>query len=364
MQDDYDVDDDIYREIDRFNNIEITSRRGRKTAIIHAQSYGKFTALGWVERFVKKVINSKNLPSKKALENHIVHQHIAQRASIVSYYPMLNAMRLAYDERYRYNLYVHAFFASCEKLGILEPGFQWKRDFYYGPLPGEFDYIGLFHALILDIKAYCTSKEFLDKLEEKKKQIEEQKANLLQWENRLFQWRSRHLLLHLTLKYKSEFRDELTLEIMQDHWQQLMNNKRMNAMLRGINHFIWHIEEGDDIGVHMHVIIAYDRNSNRDMQVVGQICDYFNDQITHGKGDAHADNFFKKSIERKGQQDGTGQIDADDREKREGLRTALLYLAKADQLLKRKKHSRVRTFGMSQIPEHSGLGRPRAAVND
>jgi hypothetical protein len=359
MNEEYlEIESDIYHEIDRFNNIESTYRANKRQDIIHA-AYGKISTLAIIERFVKECIKAKTLPFDMEVYEHEGQRRKRLRRSIlVNFYPLLNGMLQAYDAQFLYSPYVEAFFTVCEQLGMLSD-FRWLSNIYKKLAPGDMNYLNQFNKLAWSIKGHCEGKEFQERLRVQARRVSDRKASILEWERKLFDWKSRHLIINLTLKYKSEYRDDLTPERMLALWARLLRNKRMNGRLKGIKHFVWRIEEGDKTGVHMHVIIAYDGRSHEDQHIAKYLCDYFNEKLAHGKGDACSDNFFRKSIARKGLNDGTGQINHYDTDKREGLRTALQYLDKADQALKRKAHERIRTFGMSQISEPSNLGRPR-----
>ncbi|SAI72937.1 Uncharacterised protein [Bordetella ansorpii] len=360
MNEDYlEIESDIYHEIDRFNNIESTYRTNKRQDIIHAE-YGQISTFAIIERFVKECIKAKTLPfDLEVYEHKGQRRKRLHRSTLVYFYPMLNGMLQAYDERFIYSPYVGAFFTICKQLEMLSD-FRWLSDIYKKPMPGDMNYLNQFNKLAWSIKKHCEGKEFQEKLKAQARRVKDRKDAVLEWEHKLFKWHSRHLLVHLTLKYKEEYREELTPEIMQALWARLLRNKRMNKMLKGIKHYVWRIEAGNDKGgIHMHVVIAYNGRSHEDQNIAKYICTYFNEKLTNGKGDARADNFFKKSIARRGFGDGTGQINCYDMDKRKGLRTALQYLDKAGQVLQCKAHERVRTFGMSQIPEPSNLGRPR-----
>lgn len=354
------VQHDIDQETNQFNTVEITRKQAKKKTTKH-QDHSQYTTLGLIERFVMAVIRCKYIPDERELYEHIVYGHETYRTRLAHFYRSLNSMTRAYEEGYVYSPHVEAFFVACMKLNVLGSGFWWKFDLQYA-LPGDRDYVTMFHALLLEIKTCCQSREFLARIEAQERQVKDRVVDVELWEQRLFAWKSRHLMLHFTFKYRDQYRDELTVELMQAHWQKLLENKRMNQMLRGIENFVWRIEEGPKEGIHMHVIIAYDGRSHEGMSISGYICDYF-EKITGDKGEAKAENFYAKSHEYRGQIDCTGTLNAHENERREALRAALRYLAKSIQDLRVKHHQKVRTFGMSQIPEHSGLGRPRVAAS-
>ncbi|ATE62426.1 hypothetical protein CCZ27_02520 [Thauera sinica] len=170
-------------------------------------------------------------------------------------------------------------------------------------------------------------------------------------EQAMFDWRSRHVILVLTLTYKPEWQHEITLDIIRQHRDQLLNNRRGNALLRGINGYVWKIEEGHDAGgLHLHVVIFYNGNHRADIHIARSIGDYWVNVITHDKGAYWNSNAQKEHHARYGHGIGTGQIDRHDHDRREALRQNLLYLAKNDQHVTTRMNPHYRTFGTSQFP--------------
>ncbi|PNE63493.1 inovirus Gp2 family protein [Burkholderia cenocepacia] len=125
--------------------------------------------------------------------------------------------------------------------------------------------------------------------------------------------------------------------------------------------YVWAIEQGEDTGLHLHVILFYSAEHNHDEHIAKQISEYWVNVVTEGKGDYWNSNaaWLKRSYEKRGHGVGVGQIDWKDTKKREALRKNLVYLAKSEQYLMLKSANRIRTFDMGQVPKKGKTGRPR-----
>lgn len=345
----------IYQQLDFDINIELSTGEHQPT-IIH-EAYGTLSALAWVEQFVKASINSKSLPD--FTQHNKDNRGATKRRSLTDYYALLNTMTGAYDERYFYSPRVEVFFQACKSLGLITQAFRFERN----PLEQDFvtgqSYLDTYNALIERIRELCSKSKFKNKLKEHERSVRRRGAKAMMWEHKLFNWKSRHLLMPLTLEYKPEFRCRVTPELIQEHLQRLLTNRRCNGLLNGIKHYVWRIEEGDKVGLHIHILVAYDGQSHQDMAISRSICTYWETVITEGMGYARSSSMYKNTSKLRTFGAAAGQIDSHDHAKRQTLRGALRYLVKADQFLKKKKGRRFKTFGMSQPPEPSGMGRPR-----
>lgn len=173
---------------------------------------------------------------------------------------------------------------------------------------------------------------------------------VLQLESAMFNWRSRHLILVLTLNYRPEFQHLVSLETIQSHRDQLLNNKRSNPLLSGIKGYVWKIEQGQHGGgLHLHVILFYDGKHHQDVGLSMSIGEYWVKVITQGMGGYWNSNGDKDWHETDGHGIGVGQIDRHDSVKRDALRKNLLYLAKDEQVVDQAVNSDSRMFGTSSL---------------
>ena len=256
---------------------------------------------------------------------------------------------------------IQAFFDASSDMGIIG-----DKDFQYSQVNGMYGWTGKTHADILNelidrIRKRCQTHEY-------RKQIRNREANArrnietgLAFEEKMFQWRSRHLILSLTLGIKPEHRDGVTLDNMRRFRDRFLKDRRMNALLRGINGYIWKIEFGEISGLHMHVIIFYTSASRRDIYFAKMLGEYWEHAVTKGIGSYWNSNAQKDFHRKHGHGVGTGQIN-DGSPEQISLRKNIEYLAKADQYLLEKGNVNVHVFGTSQVPKRLASGRPRTST--
>ncbi|CAJ8144147.1 Protein of uncharacterised function (DUF3296) [Burkholderia pseudomallei] len=140
--------------------------------------------------------------------------------------------------------------------------------------------------------------------------------------------------------------------------------RRYNELMKGIANYVWAIEQGEESGLHLHVILFYDaRKHNHDEFIAKQIGEYWSNVVTENKGEAWNSNqaWLKRRYAKK-HGVGVGQINWNECEKRDALRTNLVYLAKADQYLISRSVEHMHTFDMGNIPKKIKSGPPRTAV--
>lgn len=183
------------------------------------------------------------------------------------------------------------------------------------------------------------------------RQAERNETRVLELEQAMFNHRSRYLVLFLTLNYQEPYRQWMTLEDIQHHRDQFLNNRRTNQLLRDIQGYVWKIEEGGmSGGLHLHVVIFYSGSHRADVQIARSIGEYWKHTITGGIGDYWNSNAEKDFHARFGHGIGTGQIDRHDYDKRDALRQNLRYVAKDDQKVTNRVGRNERMLGTSQFP--------------
>ncbi|APD36947.1 hypothetical protein BOC52_26215 [Burkholderia pseudomallei] len=192
----------------------------------------------------------------------------------------------------------------------------------------------------------------------RKRNAERNESKGLAIERQVFESKARQLVLMLHFGFQERHRPNITFQEIQKYRQKFFNNCRSNKLLRGIVDYIWKLEEGDESGLHLHVLIFYTADSCRDVYIARLIGEYWV-KLTEGKGQYWNSNANKIFHEKYGHGVGTGEINWDDDDKREALRENIRYMTKADQFLKMKYGDHCRLFGTSQVEEKKKLGRPR-----
>ncbi|WP_374411192.1 hypothetical protein [Hydrogenophaga sp.] len=346
----------IYKSIDLNHCIEHFSNGDTLHTIIHDHP-DKHSPLAIIEDFIRDIIKYNDLAYD---QEFLSKKHLMiENRELSRYFNYLDHCLDSYSEEYVYCPQVQLFYEACKSLEI-QPGWH----YFTKPLDlcintSYINCADLFNKLIDRIRMIHSSSRYRKKQHNFNKHLLKRTARVLTWEQDLFKWRSRHLILFLTLSYKAEYRSNVTVEQIQDDLFRLLNNRRHNALLNGINAYCWKIEEGGKVGLHVHLVMAYKTTSNRDINIADQIGQHWESVITNGIGQFNNENSHRGSHWRQELGMSTGQINHNDEVQRNGLRKLLEYLAKADQYLKHKTTAKTRTFQLSQIPEKSQRGRPR-----
>ncbi|WP_441459785.1 hypothetical protein [Burkholderia thailandensis] len=263
----------------------------------------------------------------------------------------------AFAERYVYSTHVSTVPEAFQALGLhphlftfQEPGSIERST---GKTHGE-----TFNEVVKKVAEIVGSKQFRERLRVRRRNAERNEAKGLAIEQQVFENRARQLVLVLHFGYQEQYRWKLTLDEIQAHRKKFFNNCRTNKLLRGIVDYIWKLEEGDESGLHLHVLLFYTADSCRDVYIAKQLGEYWV-KVTGGKGQYWNSNANKAFHEKHGHGVGTGEINWDDDAKREALRENIRYMTKADQFLKMKYGEHGRVFGTSQVKEKEKSGRPR-----
>jgi hypothetical protein len=354
----------VAARLDERMNLEQTDMNGKRTTVVHKGYASRH--LFEMERFVKDIVEKG---WKCGFIDESTH---CSRASKIRelylgkrYYYQLNSWLERYSDIYQYSPRVEAFYDTCKAMGLI--GQESVFEFH---LPEEIEagsgmrYMDWFNALIGQVDARCQTRDFKERERLRATNAERRKENVLALEQEMFseeKGRSRWLVLSLTLRYKPRYRRWITPEIIQQHRDRLFAARRYNDLMEGVKNYVWAIEQGEDTGLHLHVILFYSAESNHDEYIAMQIGEYWENVVTKGKGDYwnSNDGKLKEGYRRKGHGIGVGQINWDDYDKREALRINLVYLAKTEQYLMIKTTNGIHTFGMGQMPEKVKAGRPR-----
>ncbi len=346
----------IYKVVDFDNCIETVSRAEKPAVIIHDHP-GKHSNLTIIEDFVKEVGRTQDhaYDHEQLSTNHLMIENI----SLSKYFKEMDFCLDAFSSELIYCPRVQLFFNACKALEII-PGWN----YFTKPLDPSIisTYVNcgdLFNKLIDRIRTMLGTQGYKKKLHNFNKHILKRTTKVLMWERDLFAWRSRHLILFLTLSYQGQHRSEVTVDRIQNDLFKLLNNRRHNKLLSGIDAYAWKLEEGGKSGLHVHLVMAYSSSFNRDIYLADQIGKYWVSLATDGMGQFNNENNHRGSHWVREFGMSTGQINQHDEPRRAGLRKLLQYLAKADQYLKHKTTAKTRTFQLSQIPEKSQRGRPR-----
>lgn len=350
---------EVFARLNERTHLEQANVEGNKSIIIHKGYASKH--LFHIEKFVQDIEKGWRGGFIEELTRYGRVKMVRELYLGKRYYRLLNDWIEKYSDVHSYSSRVEAFYDVCKELDLIG-----EYPFSFGE-PNEFvelggmRYMELVDVLIERIRARCQSREFKERERLRLANAEKNKRNVLAMEEAMFEAKGRWLILSLTLRYKSEFRRWITLETIQEHRDRFFAARRFNKLMSGIRNYVWTIEQGEETGLHLHVILFHSPDSNHDEFIARQIGEYWVDTVTEGKGDYWNSNEErrKRSYEKRGHGVGVGQINWDDASKRAALRKNLVYLAKAQQYVMIRGAERIRTFDMGHVPQKRKSGRPR-----
>jgi len=264
----------------------------------------------------------------------------------------------AYQDRFVFSPHVAAVSEALEAMKLYPLQFEFCYPDSYD-LTRQKYHAEVFNEFVATVQPILRSSRFRETLRTRRRNAERNEAKGLAIEEKVFAAKSRCLVLMLHFGYQEQYRQKVTLDEIQAHRRKFFNNCRSNKLLRGIVDYIWKLEEGDESGLHLHVLIFYTTESCRDVYIAQQIGEYWKKAVTDGKGQYWNSNANKWLHQNFGHGIGTGEIEWHEEEKREALRTNIRYMTKADQLLRVKYGEHCRIFGTSAPQEKKRQGRPR-----
>lgn len=198
-----------------------------------------------------------------------------------------------------------------------------------------------------------------DKNMEKKKRNRKQLISTENYINRLFLDNSKLNVARFDLGYKKPFSNEITLEDANKDINKMLNNMRSKpSIFEHKKGYIIKREYTEAKGVHLHCVFFFDGNKIlKDEHKVDKIGEYWNNEITKGRGSYHNCNRNTYKFE------GTGMIDYKDTEKRKILlENVTSYLCEEKQSIESENDDKTnRAFTRGTLPkEKSNKGRPRS----
>jgi len=143
-------------------------------------------------------------------------------------------------------------------------------------------------------------------------------------------------------------------EVMRDRDRMFVNMRGKPSLFEHMIGHVWRIEYSRVGGHHLHCALFFDGSKVQQHEwLAQQICDYWCDAITKGRGYAHNcnRNRYPDYV--------LGPTDYYDHDKRARLLKRLGYLAKEDQLVYAKPTRKCKLFGTGRLPQPKGTGRKR-----
>ncbi|WP_367032861.1 inovirus-type Gp2 protein [Burkholderia semiarida] len=349
----------IYEYGEWVRNTERAEIAGEEKIVLLPSFDSMRTLLADMEAMVRDIEFSKDGVGFEVTRNKWGKPVVVPKQRTMRHYHAMKAFfrNYAFAERYVYSTHVSALPEAFQALGLHPHVFTFRDP---GSIERSTDktHGETFNEVVKKVAEIVGSKQFRERLRVRRRNAERNEAKGLAIEQQVFENKARQLVLVLHFGYKEQHRRRITLDEIQAHRKKFFNNCRTNKLLRGIADYLWKMEEGDESGLHLHVLIFYTADSCRDVYIAKQLGEYWV-KVTGGAGQYWNSNADKLFHEKHGHGVGTGEINWDDHEKREALRTNIRYMTKADQFLKMKYGEHCRVFGTSQVKEKEKSGRPR-----
>ena len=204
---------------------------------------------------------------------------------------------------------------------------------------------------------------------EKKKNNHERLANknyssLVKYVNALFKKFSRLLVVRVDFGYRKDSdivnNNDMSAKYLKakKDFEHMFNNRRGNKIFDHMVGYAAKIEHGLMKGFHLHAILFFGPERQRDVNIATRIGEYWVKVITKGEGVYFNCNAKKQSYKHL----GIGKINHNDIDLRENLETRVCaYLTKPDFYAKIIAHDDGRTFfrGKMPKPKITKVGRPR-----
>ncbi len=171
---------------------------------------------------------------------------------------------------------------------------------------------------------------------------------------------SKLTVLRLDFGFKKPYSDEITLDTGNKYYNKMQNNERGKpSLFKNLVGKIALKEHTEKKGVHYHTLLFFDgQQVQQDAHLGDMIGEYWNNEITQGKGSYHNCNRNKYRYK------GVGMLNHTDIEKREILdKYVASYIYKDDEeqdIKAEKNNENDRAFTRGTMPkEKSTSGRPR-----
>ena len=299
-------------------------------------------------------------------------------------------VKLEADAHLEYSEHIQLFFQVVSSMNLadmlqipdMEPGLIILDPRYQGKLPDHpqafitinprreiFDserYPGyirvgeLFNEFLRRIRAEASSDAFKGKVRHRKELSEQNFESACQLIDGLVDVYSKLLVLRVEFGYRKDIARGITMDEAHRDLKHFWNNTRKNKLFRTMIGYIWKLEEGEQRGLHFHIVFILNGSAFRkDAHYADRFGEYWEKRVTKGRGtyfncNRHPLNYKKVGI---------GMIKHDDQDKLMILKEQVIgYLTKEDQYLKIKGR---RTFGRSEIPKKptGKTGRPRRSAS-
>ena len=280
-----------------------------------------------------------------------------------AFYDLIFVLIDLLDDKVRYSENVELFLTCFRKLGLPLPFKQAPERslsaFEGLALPDDpsITRCGDVYNRLLDlILAGANEETFKRRVRERKRSADENYRTGVAYVANLYAKKSRLLVLRIDLGYQAKLAKGMTAEQARGDLTRFLNNRRHNSLFETHEGYIWKLEDGQDRGLHFHLILFFDGQFVKKHACLAELIGkYWVESITKGQGTYFSCHRNPGQYRRS----GIGMIHNTDVEKLATLNTILRYITKKEQYLRIKDG---RTFGRGiSVAVSSGakIGRPR-----
>jgi hypothetical protein len=233
------------------------------------------------------------------------------------------------DETYTYSEHLEAFQLASQDVR-LERGLQ-------GPVclneagTGYLSYQDSMNLLVERIRAY-TKEEWYRRQDSNHRHLAcKQEREIRDYMDRVLGRYARTLVVRVDLYYRSEAQQRLRVEDVFDDLHRLIRARERNSIFEHETGYICAVEQGDDVGYHIHTAFFFNGSNVRGdihkAQLIGELWQC----ITRGRGYYNSCNHNKEVY---GEDCGIGMIQREDGRQRAHVYRTMEYLVKDDQHLR------------------------------
>lgn len=197
---------------------------------------------------------------------------------------------------------------------------------------GYLSYQDSMNVLVEQIRAYTKEERYRRQDSDHRHLALKQEREVRDFMDRVLARYARTLVVRVDLYYRREAQQRLRVEDVFDDLRRLIRAREHNSIFEHKTGYICAVEQGDDVGYHIHTAFFFNGSNVRGdihkAQLIGELWQC----ITQGRGYYNSCNNNKK--EKYGDECGIGMIRREDRRQRMHVYRAMEYLVKDDQHLR------------------------------
>lgn len=253
----------------------------------------------------------------------------------------------AYDQQYSYSELIEAFWYGCCDLGLFS-NLHWSMSMEKQILPLTRSQI---IALLCACVTYTQDRSFMRRAHDRLYEMRIRHIKVTARMRALIRRYPKLLVVRVNLAYHEQYQHLITFDLFHQHFNRFLRAQVQDELYQYQVNRIWAIEQGQDLGYHVHALFCFDGNKcQRDLYYAKEMGELWK-SVTNGMGYSHNSNAKKAEFEAKGRR-GVGMIHRHDPVACENAVRSAGYLVsptKKFQHVRMRRHKN-RLFAMSKIP--------------